>query len=269
MILSPTTFEVGSNPNLQESAYRTLQKTLANAENILSQISLQRDVICALWEADSAHKIINLIEHMELKSSSGVATYLECISQAVIRSYLNALLCLNRLDRFFVVASEILQQTQGYDFSIIVKELMKDVAFEKLKTLLNDGIYANHNITSAAKKGVNYKGNVAESDVQDFINGSSDAIVAVLNILFFCVQIPDYASGTFVTAIETIQLNVNFCLNKLGKSEQGAMQGVKFAGDIVKRLGRAKSRDDNKESSLQNKARQVKGTLIEFLDKHE
>ncbi len=270
LILSPTTFEVSSNPNLQESAYRTLQKCLANAENIISQISLQRDVICALWEADSAHKIVNLIEHMELKASSGNPTYLETISQAVIRSYLNSLLCLNRLDRFFIVATEILQQSQGYDFSSVVKELMQVVGFEKLKMLLNDGLYSSHAITSAAKKGTSFKGSIADSDVQDFINGAGDSIVVVLNILFFCGHIPEYATTTFQTAVETIQLNCSFCFTRLGKSEQGAEQGVKFAGDIIRRLGRAKPRDsDDKESTLQTKAKQIKTMLIQFLDKHE
>lgn len=203
MILSPTTFEVSSNPSLQESAYRTLQKILNNAENIISQISLQRDVICALWEADSAHKIVNLIENMDLKGSiSNSPTYLESISQAVIRSYLNSLLCLNRIDRFFIVATEILQQTQGYDFSLIVKELMQSIAFEKLKALLNERLYANGTINSAAKKGTSYKGTVSDTEIQTFLDGSGDAIVAVINILFFCTSIPSYANGTLSTAIE-------------------------------------------------------------------
>lgn len=108
MILDPTTYEVSHNPTLSESAYRNLNKILANAEHIFAQLALQRDVICSLWGADSANKIVSIVEHSGISGTSSPG-YLEIISQATIRSYLNALLCLNRIGQFYIVATELLQ----------------------------------------------------------------------------------------------------------------------------------------------------------------
>ncbi|KAL0477255.1 tssc1 [Acrasis kona] len=286
LILSPTIFEVSTNTNLQESAYRTLQKILSNSDNIISQIVLQRDVISALWETDSSHKIVNLVEYTELRGSSGTQpTYIEAISQSVIRTYLNSLLCLNRMDRFFTVTADILQHTQGYDFSATVKELGQNVAMDKLKAMLNDKLYSNEAMNSAAKKGNLYKGNISETDVIEFLLGEDDSddeeestedrgivsvIVSVLNIVLCCAQIPDYALPIITAAVDTIQMNITFCLNKLTKSDNGTENGVVFASNVMKKLSRGRVKDtEEKDTPVQAKAKQIKTFLSNFLDKYE
>lgn len=108
VILSPTTYEVTSNQTLSESAYSSLNKILSNAASIFDQFALQRDVICSLWGSDSAMKIINIVEHSAISGTTSPA-YLEVISVAVVRCYLNALLCLNKLGQFYIVAAALLQ----------------------------------------------------------------------------------------------------------------------------------------------------------------
>ena len=130
-ILSPTIFEVSHNQALRESGYRSLAKAFQNQEYIIEQLQLQRDVVCALWEySDGAKKIVNFVGD----------TYLDIISVSVLRSYLNALLCQQMYDKFFIVCTKLLQKIQGYDIALIVRDLMKNVAFADFLKILNTDI---------------------------------------------------------------------------------------------------------------------------------
>lgn len=130
-VLSPTIFEVTHNQALRESGYRSLAKAFQNQDYIIEQLKLQRDVFCALWEfSDSSSSIIKFVGD----------TYLDIISVAVLRAYLNALLCQQLYDKFFIVCTKLLQKIQGYDIAVIVRDLMKNVAFADLMKLLNSEI---------------------------------------------------------------------------------------------------------------------------------
>jgi len=129
--LSPTIFEVSNNPSLRENAYRVLQKNLSNADFILSQVELQREVIASLWSDNSARAIIELVDHYAINK-----LHVDIISVPVLRTYLNALICMGQLDRLLIDGTELVQNLQGHDFSLLVKGLIRDVASVKLKNLL-------------------------------------------------------------------------------------------------------------------------------------
>ncbi|EFC49551.1 predicted protein [Naegleria gruberi] len=103
-IINPSIYEVSHNQSLRESGYRSLAKAFQNQEYIIEQLKLQKDVIGALWGySDSSKMIINYVGD----------TYLDIISASVLRTYLNALLCQQQYDKFFIVCTKLLQKIQA------------------------------------------------------------------------------------------------------------------------------------------------------------
>lgn len=243
--MSPTIYEVSQNPTLQESAYRSLNAIVSKPDHIVSQLLVQRDVICSLWTNDSAHKIVQIVEE---QSSKGSPLYLEHISIAVIRSYLNALLCLNKLDRFFAAASEILQKYDGYDFAQTVRDLSADVAYPKLTQLISDKLSMDE---SAGGR-----------DLTIYLREAKPLMLMILNIASFC-KVPDFMSEKLAKTLEVMDKNVQLCLKRLTDTKQGFQESVKFSKEFVQDFNTEKERykaseaEDEQETPFQVQARKI------------
>lgn len=61
-----------------------------------------------------------------------VASSTNCTHSVLHRFYFNALLQLKHYDKFFILATQLAQQLEGYPFSNVLLKLMEDVALPKI-----------------------------------------------------------------------------------------------------------------------------------------
>lgn len=261
--MSPTIYEVAKNPTLQESAYKSLTAIMSKPDNIISQLKLQRDLICSLWLADSANKIVNIIEEFgEIagKLATNTQLHLEIISVAGVRCYLNALLCLNKLDRFFVAATEILQKYDGYDFASVVHELMEDVAFNKLVAIIGQRL--------------NFDESADVRDLAIYLREAKATMLMILNIASYC-KVPSFMNEKLSKTLDVIDKTLTVAFKKLGDSKQGAGEGAKFCREFLQDFNLEKDKykisesEDEKETTYQLQVKKILNRVQAFADTHK
>ncbi|KAF0984017.1 hypothetical protein FDP41_007932 [Naegleria fowleri] len=215
-VLSPTIFEVTHNQALRESGYRSLAKAFQNQDYIIEQLKLQRDVFVLY-------------------------------GMAVLRAYLNALLCQQLYDKFFIVCTKLLQKIQGYDIAVIVRDLMKNVAFADLMKLLNSEILNSEFLnTIETKSSISAARSFPAAKCLDFIIQTKQTVFAVIRITMFCPVLPSYMNTIIQATIQKLVVMYEFAFEQIGKSVQHQNQGRKFAEEILKRfeLKKLASKDD-------------------------
>ena len=173
IILFPTVFEVTKNPTLSESAYKNFNKKLEDANEIFEQIELQRDIISSLWENDSPSLILKIIEP---KYSNEI---LSIISMSVLRIYLDSLLTLNHIEKFFIISSDLIQKKEGYDIAFIIKNLSETIGVSKFKqkcSLIPD---------------TDLEDSLEEKEILAHLMSSNEIIIICINISLNTLFIPD------------------------------------------------------------------------------
>jgi hypothetical protein len=172
-ILYPTVFEVTKNPTLSESAYKNFNKRLENSNEIFEQIELQRDIISSLWENDSANVILKIIENYQHEIHT-------IISMSVLRIYLDSLLTLNQLEKFFIISSDLIQKTEGYDISFLIKELSESYGFQKFKQKC-----------SLIPPDTDLEDSLEEKELLAHLIQSTDIVIICINVSLNCFFIPE------------------------------------------------------------------------------
>lgn len=266
MILSPTTFEVTINPSLSESAFKQLSKKLEDSEYIFSQFSLLRDVICSLWEPDSASKIISIIEQ---KNRSGdEADIYDILPQSVLRVYLNSILSLDKVVKFFTVTNDLLmimhKNQNQLDFQQIVKELINGIGFEKYKEI------------SSTMPVNDLEDSVDDKDILNYLEKCKTVIISTLNISFNSVYLSIPMCDIMFNILKTFSVDVENLLKKIIISSSAVSYSKQILQSIERDPKKATVNDINvfnneneKEKEMilkvRQKAEQLEGIYDKFI----
>lgn len=159
LLLYPTIYHSTSGTfeaegSLSKKATITLERDLRNPKIMIPELELLYNVTLALTQADSCGTIVALMDGQY-----------KVLSQFLHKTHLNCLLELGHLDKFFVIASNIAQPLQGYEFYEYISDLMENVGYPKLHAHLEKCLVRRENSDdlSELKSGIFIVLNIAEN----------------------------------------------------------------------------------------------------------
>eukprot|EP01080_Neovahlkampfia_damariscottae_P012659 gene12659-6559_t len=215
IILNPTVYEVTKNPTLSESAYKNFNKRLENPNDIFEQIELQRDVISSLWETDSANLIIKIIEP---KYSNDI---LSIISMPVLRIYLNALLTLGHIEKFFIISSDLIQKKEGYDIAFIIKDLSEKVGVAKFKSKCS--MVADTDLEDSLE----------EKEILAHLISSNEIVIICINISLNTLYIPEELIKEIKTRLENFNKDLTYAFKQLSLTTHGKKSALNYSRETL------------------------------------
>jgi len=179
-ILSPHVFEVSENPSLRATNAKHLQELWKDFAFIMNQLELQKKVISSLWEQNTATTIINLVEKNTMLTSIVNDKYPAVFSVSVIQSYLNSLLCENKISDFFIMISLLNEIYSGFDIERKLTKMMHEVGVPTLQNLQRDFVKAHNN----------YEYEEENTSVIDFLKQNQVIMTSLINMGKFMIKIP-------------------------------------------------------------------------------
>lgn len=237
---------------------------MSDPDSVINQLVLQRDAICALWEPNSALRIVEIVENSSLSGRRAHEGYLDTIiSVSVMRTYLNALLCLKRYDRFFIVSAYLLTRLQGFDFAQVLRAIVEDV--------FNNTFTALINMTLA----IDLDDSLDDRDILEYLHQCRATMVQTLNIAQFCPFVLDIMKPMLTKSLDHLEKALVFCLQKLADTVHGETEAVAYIKDFMRQLEIERGRhgiygpsesEEVEETPLQLQVKKVRNVLIGFLE---
>lgn len=158
----------------------------------------------ALIQPDAAERIIDMMEEVH-----------RVLPASVHRIYFNALIYEKNYDKFFILATQLVQLVDGYAFADVIRRMMAEVGFPRLKRFLDTSYHA------------------PESDSSDpslLIAGS----LTIVNIIQNCSRLPACLESSMPVYLRRFTRELDKCLRGLDAAV--ASKRVRNVLDLVARI---------------------------------
>jgi len=194
MIVGAHVFDAHQNPSLAEESFEMSTNLMRDAEYMLDQLEYHKKMVCALWEpGDSGQIIIDLVDNSTIQ---GEASHLRLFSTSLIRLYLNALLGKDRIGRFIIVTTELLQKYHGYDCEFILLSMLKEVGFPRFTQMENREL-------------LDYDD---DEDPVQYLKSIQGVVRVVLSCTKYAPYIPDFLQSPIKSALSFMRDTFDECL---------------------------------------------------------
>jgi hypothetical protein len=227
MLLKPTVYheQPDQPPNivveqhLIKKASLALERDLRNPKIVIPQLQLLYDVLfntilrllltcrqihTALLQPESAERIIDMMEEVH-----------RVLPASVHRIYFNALIYEKNYDKFFILATQLVQLVDGYAFAAVIRRMMSDVGFPRLKRFLDISCHPSDS---------------DNTDPSQLIAGS----LTIINIIQNCSRLPPCLESSMPVYLRRFTRELDKCLR--GLEAAAADKHVRNVLDLVTRI---------------------------------